>query len=67
MNDLLMTVPEVCSVLRLSRATVYRMAQEREISHFTIKGKRRTRVLRFLRSDVEKYVQLNMIKEEPRR
>lgn len=63
MNEIMMKVDQVASLLQISRASVYRLAQRREISHFTIKGKRRTRVLRFLRSDVEKFVRSNMINE----
>lgn len=43
---------EVASLLRLSRATVYRMVEKREVPFYRLKGG-----LRFLREDVEKYMQ----------
>lgn len=60
----MMTVDQVASLLQISRASVYRLAQQREISHFTIKGNRRTRVLRFRQKDIERFITSNMINED---
>jgi excisionase family DNA binding protein len=48
----LLTVPEVASLLRISKDGVYRLVNRRMISHYTI-----PRGIRFRRKDIDQYLQ----------
>jgi len=67
MIESMLNVDDVSKILRCSRASIYRMAAKKELSHFTIRGSRRCRVLRFRRVDIEKFITSNLIPEEPGR
>lgn len=47
-NDELLTVDEVCEILKVSRPTVYRMVESRAIGF--------CRYIRFRRSDIDAYI-----------
>lgn len=56
MKESLMTIDEVCLLLKVRKSYIYRLTSMNKIPHYKIGG------LRFKRSDVEKWVERNRIK-----
>lgn len=50
-NDNLITPEEVASILRMSKSSIYRIIEKRQIPFYKISGS-----LRFRKSDIDKYI-----------
>lgn len=64
----LMTIPEAALALRVSKPTVYRMAEDRVLKSYDFAGKRGKRYLRIYRDSLLDFIEANTIEaKKPRK
>lgn len=51
LNELILTIPEVASMMKVSEKTIYRLCRDNQIPHIKIRGQ-----YRFTKSAIEKWL-----------